>query len=83
MGGTNNPIDDKVAMDLISGLSSTENIIKKWENIKNSLGEYYSVRLNGSQANKEKLLNYKTEFLNPRTNAKYTLVSTRDVTTLS
>lgn len=81
MGGTNNPIDDKVAMDLISGLSSTENIIKKWENIKNSLGEYYSVRLNGSQANKEKLLNYKTEFLNPRTNAKYTLVSTRDATT--
>jgi hypothetical protein len=72
MGGSTYSIDDSTNMLLISGINANPNPIT-WSNIKTTLSEYYSVRVNSTQANKETIFGYKTEFLNPRTNTKYIL----------
>jgi hypothetical protein len=59
-------------MLLLSGLNINPEIVS-WSDIKTSLNEYYSVRVDPTQINKDTIFGYKTEFLNPKTNAKYTL----------
>lgn len=72
MGGTWQ-IADTENMLLLSGLSSSPNVIKKWSDIKGLLNEYYAVRLNLTSTNKEAIFGYKTEFFNPKENVSYTL----------
>jgi len=71
MGGPSYRLNDNDNMLIISGIKSSPNIIKKWSDIKQTLSEYYSVRLD--ETNKSEILNLKTEFLNPRNSNKYTL----------
>jgi hypothetical protein len=68
-------------MLLISGLKSNPTIIKTWGDISGSLNEYYSVRVNLNQSNKEDIFKYKTEFLNPKTSTTYTLQPVLNVNT--
>lgn len=81
MGGPSYPIKDSEKMLLISGLNSNPNILKTWGDISSSLNEYYSVRVNLTQTNKETIFNYKTEFFNPKTNTSYTLQPVLNVNT--
>jgi hypothetical protein len=73
MGGPLYPIKDNEVMRLISGLSATPQVEKTWKDISGSFNEYYSVRVNLTRTNKEDIFKYKTQFLNPKTNATYTL----------
>jgi hypothetical protein len=72
MGGPSYSITDNQKMLLLSGLNINPEIVS-WSDIKTSLNEYYSVRVDPTQINKDTIFGYKTEFLNPKTNAKYTL----------
>jgi hypothetical protein len=81
MGGPQYPISDNENMLLISGLKSNPTIIKTWGDISGSLNEYYSVRVNLNQSNKEDIFKYKTEFLNPKTSTTYTLQPVLNVNT--
>jgi hypothetical protein len=72
MGGPSYTINDDNKMLLLSGSNINPSVIS-WSDIKTTLSEYYSTRVNPTQANKDAILGYKTEFLNPRINLKYTL----------
>jgi hypothetical protein len=71
MGGPSYNLSDNNNMLIISGINSSPNVIKKWGDIKQTLSEYYSVRLD--ETKKYEILKLKTEFLNPRNGNKYIL----------
>ena len=54
-------------------LLSESNVIKKWSEVKELVNEYYAVRINPANNNKQEIYQYKTEFFNPKEKVTYTL----------
>jgi len=72
-GGSN--YDPTGELDLVSGWKAYPNVIKKYSDIKDSLFDYYSIRLVLNNTNKEKIFKYNTEFYNPSAGLTYKLVT--------
>jgi hypothetical protein len=59
---------------LISGWKAYPNVLKTYNDIKDTLFDFYSVRLQINN-NKEEIFKYDTEFQNPALGLSYTLVT--------
>lgn len=72
-GGPN--YDPTGELELVSGWKAYPNVIKKYQDVKESLFDYYSVRLILNNTNKEKIFEYDTEFFNPSSRLTYKLIT--------
>ena len=61
-------------LELVSGWKAYPNVIKKYTDIKDSLYDYYAVRLVLNN-NKEEIFKYDTEFYNPTSRSTYKLTT--------
>jgi hypothetical protein len=61
-------------LQLISGWNAYPNVLKTYNDIKDTLFDYYSVRLQINN-NKEEIFKYDTEFQNPALGLSYTLIT--------
>jgi len=75
MGNTSYPLNDSDPMTLLSARTTTPKIMRTWGNVKNTLFEFYSVRLKGNGKENEKLSTLTTSFVNPKTGHSYELTS--------
>ena len=71
-GGSN--YDPTGELQLISGWNAYPNVLKTYNDIKDTLFDYYSVRLQINN-NKEEIFKYDTEFQNPALGLSYTLIT--------
>lgn len=78
MGNTSYPIKDTDPMSVLSARTNTPKIMKTWGDIKNTLFEFYSVRLKSNGKENENLSTFTTNFINPKTGHSYELVSNID-----
>jgi hypothetical protein len=81
MGNTTYPIADTAPMSILSARTDSPKIMKTWSDIKNTLYEFYSVRLKTNGNDVEKLSNLTTFFVNPKTGHSYELASNINSTT--
>lgn len=68
-------------LELVSGWKSSPNILKTYDEIKESLFEFYSVRANVTPDNKEEIFKYDTVFYNPKYRLSHTLKTDVNPTT--
>jgi hypothetical protein len=64
--------DSADELELVSGWKAYPNVIKKYSDIKDSLFDYYAVRMVVNN-NKEEIFKYDTEFYNPNSRLSYKL----------
>jgi hypothetical protein len=80
MGGNIYKLEDTDKMLGISYLTSSPNLVKTWGDIKTTLYEFCTVRLNTTGKEKEALNTKTIKFSNPKTGTNYELASNIDPT---